>query len=411
MHCNWISGLAAKRYLLTEAGLWGIPAAPASGRYLTYDVGERGDALSLGGQLRALLAAMEFARHTNRTLVLPRFFIRSGPEGGPARGSERSFAYLFDYAVFAARYPRHREHVVLKQLRPLRDGNSTARAPPLATSSLLAWLTTSTSQAEPVLHLGTSNGPWTRGASGSVLAGDAISAFPSDTESAAALQPAPELRSIALHVVHSLRAYASRDAGFAVSTSIRAPRSLLAGRGKARRRNRAQGGMGGMGEFDCLYVRREALFNTTLLRLAAAKLPRQEGPTLLVGEGGFHDDWPVDVPAAPAATGFTAFRGTPKAVISVLPQALSVTEFFPHWDLVEVSDAMGARTLSFDAVQQLACAQARHIEGEAGSSFVRAVCHWRAVGALSDKAAESTSDDANDVCRRLHQGRGERVRD
>ncbi len=98
MHCNWISGLAAKRYLLTEAGLWGIPATPASGRYLTYDVGERGDALSLGGQLRALLAAMEFARHTNRTLVLPRFFIRSGPEGGPARGSERSFAYLFDYA-------------------------------------------------------------------------------------------------------------------------------------------------------------------------------------------------------------------------------------------------------------------------------------------------------------------------
>ena len=66
-------------------------------------------------------------------------------------------------------------------------------------------------------------------------------------------------------------------------------------------------------------------------------------------------------------------------MLRVFPHAVPLADFYPYWDAVEVEDAGStrARTLAFDVVQQLVCAAAYRVRGNASADFVRAVCRWR----------------------------------
>ena len=64
VHCNWINGIAAKRFLLSEAMIWGDGGASVSGNrggdgsYLAYMVGKGAEQRTLGAQVRALVTAL-----------------------------------------------------------------------------------------------------------------------------------------------------------------------------------------------------------------------------------------------------------------------------------------------------------------------------------------------------------------
>ena len=86
-------------------------------------------------------------------------------------------------------------------------------------------------------------------------------------------------------------------------------------------------------------------------------------------------------------------------MLRVFPHAVPLADFYPYWDAVEVEDAGStrARTLAFDVMQQLVCADAQRVHGNASADFVRAICRWR-LGALFQP---TTSVIADDVCASL----------
>ena len=150
LHCNWINGIPAKRYLLREARVWiedeanavsshhgvasatGLASAARSSsasatsgtsrsgqgvppRYLAYSVseGER----SLGGQERALRMALALAHITNRTLVLPSLYIlppqsRSTEATAGSAATSRSAAMAAMAATAAAEATARRGDVL-----------------------------------------------------------------------------------------------------------------------------------------------------------------------------------------------------------------------------------------------------------------------------------------------------------
>mmetsp|Transcript_30575 Transcript_30575/g.93581 ORF Transcript_30575/g.93581 Transcript_30575/m.93581 type:complete len:313 (+) Transcript_30575:3138-4076(+) len=194
-------------------------------------------------------------------------------------------------------------------------------------------------------------------------------------------QPAPQLRSIARHVVNMLREQLLkrvRSGGARKWTTSSALRRSV----PISKRQRV-GRRGSSGSFDCLHVRRRQWANATLLRQAAGALfddtkRHPHYPVLLVGEDGIDDDALLTF----ATQHVPSLFEMPMTVLSVLPGAVRVSDFYPHWDLVEISDASGARTLAYDVVQQLVCSQAEHIVGQPSSPFVAAACYWRAADAL-----------------------------
>jgi hypothetical protein len=297
-------------------------------------------------------------------------------------GASRTLAYLFDYPSFARTVPAHREHALLSRVFPAGGPEPVSPAGlPAGPSAVLAQL--AAAHSTPWLMLSSLHTTEVSAAANAFAAGTAGGRDSYAALEAAALHPAAELRSIARHVVgmlHSKLAVASHDYSHRAQPLGRAP--LSGGqRGSSTQRRQA-------GSFDCLHVRRWHWSNATLLRRAAASLLDHSGrlrrrPVLLVGEDGVDDDslWSPEAFRTPSLTRM------PMTVLAVLPGALRLADFYPHWDLVEVSDASGARTLAYDVVQQLVCSQADRVIGQAASPFVEAVCHWRAAGALGDARA------------------------
>lgn len=295
-------------------------------------------------------------------------------------GAARTLAYLFDYSSFARTVPAHHEHALLSRVFPsggpepvspagLQPGPSAVLAQ-LAAAHSTPWLMLSS------LHMMEVSAAANAFAAGNVGGRDAYAAH-----EAAAFHPAPELRSIARHVVgmlHGNLAAAPRDSARRPGPPRRTP---LSGRQRGAPTHRRL-----TGSFDCLHVRQQQWSNATLLQQAAASLlygpgrSRRRRPVLLVGEDGVDDD----SLSSPEAHRTPSLTRMPMTVLSVLPGALRLADFYPHWDLVEVSDASGARTLAYDVVQQLVCSQAERVVGQVSSPFVEAVCHWRAAGALGD---------------------------
>ena len=84
VHCNWINGIPAKRYQMREALVWAgdgatsaptLPEAAGGGgggmRYLSYVVGVVGSGMGTC----AFVTALALAAISNRTLVLPSFYV------------------------------------------------------------------------------------------------------------------------------------------------------------------------------------------------------------------------------------------------------------------------------------------------------------------------------------------------
>ena len=78
-------------------------------------------------------------------------------------------------------------------------------------------------------------------------------------------------------------------------------------------------------------------------------------------------------------------------MLRVFPHAVPLADFYPYWDAVEVEDAGSTRTLAFDVVQQLVCAAAYRVRGNASADFVRAVCRWR-------RGQPETHQADDDIC-------------
>ena len=163
VHCNWINGISAKRYVLREALVWAGDAeeggavdgggaggdVDSGGKLLSYIVGMAADERTLGGQVRALSAALALAVLSNRTLVMPFFYILPGRTNSSAHrvtgsganrlGSDgtsllkaplpqlaaieareaqaegrRGFTYMFEYGPMLRQFPKHRESSVLR---------------------------------------------------------------------------------------------------------------------------------------------------------------------------------------------------------------------------------------------------------------------------------------------------------
>ena len=181
VHCNWINGIAAKRFEMREALLWADDAdvddaaaalskypqespptthsaqataaasAAAAGRFLAYAVGESAGERSLGAQVHALRVALALAHLSNRTLLMPSFYVlpvrprpashsplRAGSVAGgtlsaaspphtqspnalaaaEARSAQREgrriFTYLFEYMPLLQAFPNHRESSLLR---------------------------------------------------------------------------------------------------------------------------------------------------------------------------------------------------------------------------------------------------------------------------------------------------------
>jgi hypothetical protein len=351
-------------------------------------------------------------------------------------GASRTLAYLFDYPSFARAVPAHREHALLSRVFP--SGSPQPISPTdLPAGPLAAMAQLAAAHSTPWLTLTSLHTPELSAAASAFAAGVSGGRDAYAAHEAAAFRPAPELLSIARHVVgmihrklgsaphgssahgekpqyasphgleqphgspHALRpphrTHLSASAPHANPHGLEQPRgsphkshpprraplsALPRGTSSPQRRLAVS--------FDCLHVRERQWSNTTLLHQAASSLFNAPGwsrrrPVLLVGEEGIDDD----SLSSREAHRTPSLTRMPMTVLAVLPGALRLADFFPHWDLVEVSDASGARTLAYDVVQQLVCAQADRVVGQASSPFVEAVCHWRAAGVLGGGRADA----------------------
>jgi len=144
VHCNWINGISAKRYLLREAGMWaGDDDASRGRRFLAYAVGPAAVERTLGAQLIAFRVAVALAHLTNRTLVLPTFSVLPPDQAFPTGTSQstqlwlrprnhklseahssavptseegwRTLTYLFEYAPMLRHFPQHAESTLLRE--------------------------------------------------------------------------------------------------------------------------------------------------------------------------------------------------------------------------------------------------------------------------------------------------------
>ena len=173
VHCNWINGIAAKRFLFREVHLWaadfqpsqsvnslsGAPplqSAPVAGRrqafgvtlestaatdrkaavehgsplrhapqspgyldgqqFLAYRPAFSTESFGIGIQVAALRLAVGLANLTNRTLILPRFLMAPPAHDAMASGNEslsRVFTFFFEYVPFHNAFPDHRENAYL----------------------------------------------------------------------------------------------------------------------------------------------------------------------------------------------------------------------------------------------------------------------------------------------------------
>ncbi len=476
VHCNWITSIAAKRYLLREAQLWaaadddlagaatvpmprfsargpsprdggivvadaasvarGRPFSTASARYLAYDVGAAASQRTLGAQVRAFLVALTLAHITNRTLVLPVFYVVPGgrlpakpmPPSSPGRHlgyprheaakrgtheelqhptvmGRRPLTYLLEYTTLVRHFPRVVHSSLLRtrsiqvlpptsvETVPLATStqSSTAATLPmgreLAARELRAWL--EHRNAVAFLHVTglccAGNFPRAAGAlepAFSALLGRHEQRF--GRRLAAAVQPAPELRAIASHITAMIRAYIHRE---------------LAGRQPIGNWVHSAR-MGTMGDFHCLHVTRDELASASRLRAAASGAPHHI-PTLVVTEldaggavsprhGGESEDNMTDLQGTrrsargrpsrynnPASASSPRQRSLPIAAHDVFQVPLHTSDFYPYWDEVEVTDVRDERTLAYDMVQQLVCAAAQKVFGNPARDFVQAVCLWR----------------------------------
>jgi hypothetical protein len=268
VHCNWINGIAAKRFLLREALLWtgddARDSSRANGRLLVYSMGNSAEERTLGAQMHAFAAALALATQTNRTLVLPSFFVipnrrhaavsslevslsgstlveRAFAEArDAANAGRRGFTYLFEYAALLRYFPDHRESSVLRMMPQLplseilpmsdelnrqtspatgggiMDAAEPAREEGEFTESLPAaffntseregglsrWLTER--QAMPILHI---NGLHRARIRELLLDSSQLASFA--VKLRMALKPAPELRVISHHIVTKIQSHIS----------------------------------------------------------------------------------------------------------------------------------------------------------------------------------------------------------
>ena len=224
-----------------------------------------------------------------------------------------------------------------------------------------------------------------------------------------ALQPAPELRVISHHVITKIQSHLHHGQQSRQPRQQPPPTSAerhhrSKGGGKARGRKLLGGGGGGFSlggggvamrapEFNCLHVSAAELSSTNRLKAVAATLPAHV-PTLLVREVGEAADGGSDMRAA-----------LPLAAKRVFRTPLQVGDFYPYWDEVAVRDATQAHTLAYDLIQQLVCAAARRVHGNAGSEFVHGVCHWRRSPVVSKLIGRRLAA-VDDVCSTLWEGGG-----
>ena len=245
VHCNWINGIPAKRFLLREAMIWGdrspadYPGArvvggvggdgssgDGGGSHLAYMLGP--EQATLGAQVRALVSAIALSVASNRTLVLPSFSVvpslqsRRVPLGGAhlnasthrslaqraaaasaeaQNAGRRVFTFLFEYVPLLRHFPNHRESSLLRTRWP--HGLPSASPVPLdGADSIARWLLEQ--RANPLLYV------W--GLERTPL--QAI--FPASSDEKAfrsrlrsALQPAPELRVISHHIISKIHSHLS----------------------------------------------------------------------------------------------------------------------------------------------------------------------------------------------------------
>ena len=403
IHCNWINGIAAKRFLMREALVWtgddrkqGSKGAAADEKYLAYAVGSAAGERTLGGQVRAFTAALALAAVSNRTLVLPNFHALPGREDD---GGRRVFTYLFEYSPMLQYFPDNRESSLLRELfgkrgvpraQVLPNGLVATREAAAAkdTAELLQWL--KERHNESLLHV---RGLYRKTVRSFFVCAPPLAAFESKLRMA--LQPAPELRVISHHIITRIRIHLHKS--------------------YARRRHAGRGGHGGrqllglrgvphdapvlfLHDFNCLHVS-EAELRPNRLKAAARSLPPVV-PTLLVRELRG-----TALREASDATGNDASNRLraplPPAASTIFTEALHVGEFFPYWDEVEIFDVNGVCTLAFNLIEQLVCSAARRVHGNADSDFIHGVCHWRWGSMISSPFGTASGRglrSAHDVC-------------
>ena len=483
LHCNWINGIPAKRFLFREILVWAnAPADLAMGssadvsadgsdgvaqRYLAYTIGETAAERSLGAQMHALRTALALAHITNRTLLLPAFYIlpvsdlttlqgqqhmhSTAPPADQRVGSEettlaatvareqrgallegrRTFTYFFEYAPLAHHFPRHRESSFLRArwgdalptpvevpqalISSSESGNGNG-----ANKNLESWL--EKWQSEPLLRIASLR----HVSSLNVIPDAGQHEFEQRLD--AALQPAPELRVIAHHIITKLHSHVSKLHG------ARKPLGGISGLSEyghrsARHSSSARKRGGSTHDFTCLYLTRLELGSIDRLRAAASHLPSQ-APTVVMYEVGGELQEPangtVEGEVGPASTtGRSAQEQAnreaeqrrenrvadhrpshprlPPAVSKIFDAPLVMGDFFPYWDAVEVSDAEAGHSLAYDMVQQLVCSAARRVHGDASSDFIHATCLWRRSRIFSNMTSSSSTQKAGkgDVCDQL----------
>lgn len=490
VHCNWINGITAKRYLLREALVWAGEADDRTegavgdlsrgGRLLAYAVGSVARERTLGAQVRALCAALALAALSNRTLIMPVFHVLPGgrppaavhttdfkssvatlslPDRAAAEARDaqaegrRGFTYLFEYAPFLQHFPDHRESSALRwrtgqvlpppEVLPLGapvsvneesvDGGDAAVGDDGARGDghtdtggdtegggVDRWLAARTHL--PILHVSRLHK-----ASIETLMDDATHRLAFEARLRLALQPAPELRVISHHIVTKVHAHLNHLSGArrpAFHAQARPAEGLrrLSGQQPSSRKllgvDSSAGKIGGSSvsgvhDFNCLHVTAAELASPNRLRFAAGSLPldvptlvireltasdMQASPLMSAGGGGSRD-------GNASATGEHGWMRAPlpPAVTKVFTTPLQVSQFFPYWDAVEVSDAAAGPTLAFDLIQQLVCSAAWRVHGHAGSEFVHGVCHWRHAGLAGRLlgARRGGALAADDVCSTL----------
>ena len=309
----------------------------------------------------------------------------------------RCFTYFFEYAPFERLFPEHREASLLRRRWGGRDGAPGGiplprEVPPGDAAHgevvLSRWLRGL--RTVPLLHLHGLHRHHVR------LKDDRQhAAF--ERQLASGLRPAPELRTISAHITSMLRAYASGhggghhhghggrrgDGGGADGGHGGGEQRGHSRRSGARRGGGRDGGGAGAhaaAAFNCLHVRRHDVGSEAAVRAAAGGLNLQV-TTLIVSEDDELVGTAADASFAGGAGQDDGGGSLPAAVRRVLPRAVRLGDFYPYWDAVEVHDAgSGARTLAYDFLQQLVCADAQRVHGNATADFVRAICRWRLGG-------------------------------
>ena len=124
VHANWVAGVEEKVYRLREAGMWSVgPEAPAAPQERFLSIGDGIDhghegAMGFAAHRRALRDALAIAAALNRTLILPRFPLFSGGDGGEHERRSTTVAHFVDYAALTRQFPKVSANRPLESLGP-----------------------------------------------------------------------------------------------------------------------------------------------------------------------------------------------------------------------------------------------------------------------------------------------------